>query len=89
VTGDQLLQLLTNDYVTVQAKGGKVLLSPRSSVKPHHRDLVRKHKAELLRALGHWPDGTAPANAYLRTHHINRTEQGAHDRPRPMVNRRR
>lgn len=61
MTGQFVLDILRNDLLNVNAKGGRISLSPRSRVTPRHRELVRKHRQELLLALAAWPNGEAPA----------------------------
>ena len=89
MTGDFVIEVLRNDLITARAAGGKVLLTPRDRVKPEHRALVAKHKADVLQALMRWPDATAPAR-HLHHEAPRRDELGRGVRwPQVLTGRRR
>jgi hypothetical protein len=90
VKGDFFVELLRNDLLGVRAVNGKVKLSPKERIQPKHRELVRKHEAEIVAALARYPNHHAHPRGLLaqpgRPDEVGRDRQA---RPRVGTRRRR
>ncbi len=84
MTGEQVIAVLRNDLLHVRLHCGRVLLSPKGKIQPKHRELVRKHKSEVLRVLALWPNGEAPPRHPLSLAEPPRADERA-TAPRPQV----
>ena len=70
--GDFILGLLRNNGFSVRANGDRIIVTPARDFTPELRDLVEKHKAEVLQALQRWPAASMPARNF-------RAEPARHD----------
>ena len=66
---DELLQDLAASGVTVEARGGRLVVRPASSVLPRHLAALQQHRDEVVEAMSA-PDGW---RVYARTYNLHHT----------------